>query len=711
MRAGADPGNPLPWGYELWLKFAPVSDSVLASQYRASLEGIVMEPVGATQEIAYRELTEGIGNMLSRPLLPRTTTSGGNLLVAATLDRLPTRFREFLGERKIPAEGFLIREVADGPRKHILLTAADDAGLLYGAYRLLRLVQTHRPLSGLDQLDAPKARLRMLNHWDNLDRSIERGYAGFSIFNWHTLPDFRDPRYEDYARANASLGINATAVTNVNANALVLTEAYIDKARALADIFRPYGIRLYLTARFSAPMEIGGLDTADPLDPRVSAWWRDKAGEIYRAIPDFGGFLVKANSEGQPGPQNYGRSHREGANMLADALGPFGGNVIWRAFVYSEEDPEDRAKQAYSEFAPEDGKFRDNVLLQVKNGPIDFQPREPIHPLFGAMPETPLLVEFQITKEYLGFATHLAFLPKLFEEVLQTDTYREGPGSTVARVVDGSLHGKALSGMAGVANIGTDINWTGHPFGQADWYGFGRLAWDPYLSSGQLAEEWVRATFGNDPVLVASLKDMMLRSREAVVNYMNPLGLHHLFDTGHHYGPGPWVDDLSRPEWNPVYYHQADASGIGFDRSATGSNAVAQYAPELATRYGSLETCPEEFLLWFHHVPWDYRLRSGHTLWEGLGLKYQEGVDTVVGMLADWQELESRLPQEVYRDVSMRLQIQLREARWWKYACMQYFRTFSGMDFPQGMEPPEHPLEYYKALRFPFAPGIRPRWN
>ena len=375
------------------------------------------------------------------------------LLLVATWDRLPRFIREIMDRPEIPAEGFLIRQVRAGEKKHLVLTSGDDAGLLYGAYRLLRLVQTHQPLDGIDLLDAPKTKLRMLNHWDNLDRTVERGYAGFSIFNWHTLPELRDPRYADYARANASVGINATAVTNVNSNALVLTAPYIRKAKALADIFRPYGIRLYLTARFSAPMEIGGLETADPLDPRVIAWWAAKAGELYAEIPDFGGFLVKANSEGQPGPQNYGRSHREGANMLADALAPYGGNVIWRAFVYSEEDPDDRAKQAYTEFAPEDGKFRENVLLQVKNGPIDFQPREPVHPLFGAMPETPMLAEFQITKEYLGFATHLVYLPRLFEEVLQTDTYREGPGSTVARVVDGSLHDKPLSGMAGVANI------------------------------------------------------------------------------------------------------------------------------------------------------------------------------------------------------------------------------------------------------------------
>ena len=708
--------NPIPWGYDLWLNFEPLDDARLKDAYREAITGMYMEPVGATGQIVYRELTEGLGSMLERPLESLPAPAGmksaeAGLLLVATWDRLPRFIREIMDRPEIPAEGFLIRQVRAGEKKHLVLTSADDAGLLYGAYRLLRLVQTHQPLDGIDLLDAPKTKLRMLNHWDNLDRTVERGYAGFSIFNWHTLPELRDPRYADYARANASVGINATAVTNVNSNALVLTAPYIRKAKALADIFRPYGIRLYLTARFSAPMEIGGLETADPLDPRVIAWWAAKAGELYAEIPDFGGFLVKANSEGQPGPQNYGRSHREGANMLADALAPYGGNVIWRAFVYSEEDPDDRAKQAYTEFAPEDGKFRENVLLQVKNGPIDFQPREPVHPLFGAMPETPMLAEFQITKEYLGFATHLVYLPRLFEEVLQTDTYREGPGSTVARVVDGSLHDKPLSGMAGVANIGTDINWTGHPFGQADWYGFGRLAWDPNLDSGDIAEEWIRATFGNNPVVVSRVQALMMRSREAVVNYMTPLGLHHIFDSSHHYGPGPWVDEHSRPEWNPVYYHQADSLGIGFDRTSTGSNAVAQYAPELAERYGDPATCPEEFLLWFHHLPWDYKLRDGHTLWEGLGLKYQEGINTVSGMLSDWQGLKGLLPDAAYRDVEMRLGIQLQEARWWKDACMLYFQTFSGREFPEGMEPPAHPLNYYKNLKFPYAPGIRPQWD
>ncbi len=468
---------------------------------------------------------------------------------------------------------------------------------------------------------------------------------------------------------------------------------------------------MYLTARFSAPIEIGNLKTADPLDQEVQQWWNAKAKEIYDLIPDFGGFVVKANSEGQPGPQNYGRNHVDGANMMGDALLPFKGIVMWRAFVYSEHDPTDRAKQSYSEFVPYDGSFRENVIVQVKNGAIDFQPREPFHPMFGAMHKTPLMMEFQITQEYLGFSTHLVFQPKLYEEVLQSDTFQKGKGSTVAKVIDGSLHNSALTGMAGVANIGSDINWTGHIFGQANWYGYGRLAWDPHLSSEVIAEEWLRATFSNEERFELPMKKILLESREMVVNYMNPLGLHHIFDTGHHYGPGPWVSELSRPEWNPTYYHKADSLGIGFNRTETGSNAIAQYAPEVAKLYGNLSTCPEELLLWFHHLPWDYKLKNGETLWNGLGLKYQEGVDQVRAMQASWESMQPYVDEQRFNAVKQSLVIQLKEAIWWKDACMLYFQEYSKLDFPKGMEKPTSTLEYYKSLKFPFAPGIRPQWD
>lgn len=698
-------------GYGLWLSFRPLSDSGLRDTYREQFGAIRMHTGSTTREIVFRELQQGLGALLSSPVGTGSQDPDTDLLWVETWDVLPASVKNGLEKAPQGPEGFLLTRIEAPGRNTFLLTARSDMGLLYGAYRLLRLLQAETPMQQLEWDDQPKTALRMLNHWDNLDRTVERGYAGLSIWNWHTLPGYLDPRYEEYARANASIGINATALTNVNANATVLSPQYLQKVAALAAVFRPYGIRVFLTARFSAPMELGGLPTADPLDPAVGRWWAAKAREIYAAIPDFGGFLVKANSEGQPGPQSFGRTHLEGANMMADALAPFGGLVIWRAFVYSEEDPEDRAKQAFSEFRPYDGQFRDNVLLQVKNGPVDFQPREPIHPLFGAMPGTPLMMEFQITKEYLGFSTHTVFMPRLFEEVLQTDTYRRGPGSTVSRVVDGSLHGKALSGMAGVSNIGNDPNWTGHPLAQADWFGFGRLAWDPDIESSTIAEEWIRATLGNDQVLIRDLSQLFEMSREAVVNYMMPLGLHHLFDTGHHYGPGPWVDYLSRPEWNPVYYHQADADGIGFDRTSAGSDALSQYAPAFAEQFRDPGVCPDRYLLWFHHLPWDFRMKDGNSLWNALGLKYQEGVDTVREMIRIWEGLDGKVPTGIHKEVSMLLRVQLAEAVWWKDACMSYFQSLSGKPYPEGMEPPRYPLSHYKAKRFPYAPGIRPRWD
>src|SRR5690606_27286168 len=425
-------------------------------------------------------------------------------------------------------EGYLIRSMPIDGNAATVVAANTDAGALYGAFHLLRLLQTRQPVDALDLRESPKVKLRVLNHWDDLNRHVERGYSGQSIWDWHRLPGWLDPRYTDYARANASIGINGTVLNNVNANAQILTPMYLDKVAALAGVMRAYGIRVYLSARFSAPMEIGGLETADPKDPAVQRWWRAKTEEIYARIPDFGGFLVKANSEGQPGPQDFGRSHADGANMLADAVAPHGGVVMWRAFVYSDEEPDDRHKQAYTEFVPHDGEFRDNVLVPVKNGAIDCQPREPFHPLFGAMPKTPLMMEFQITKEYLGFATHLAYLGPMYEEVLRADTHARGEGSTVAKVVDGSLEGHALSGIAGVANIGSDRNWSGSHFDQANWYAFGRMAWDPEAGARPIAQDWVRMTFSRDEAVAAPIVGMMMASHQAVVDYMTPLGLHHL---------------------------------------------------------------------------------------------------------------------------------------------------------------------------------------
>ncbi len=698
-------------GYELWLQYSPIEDPKIQQQYTSQINAIKVLGSSATLDASEEELKNAWRSFFNKELNSKPESE--NQLILASKEKLPSGLQKELQKdfENINEEGYIIKSIKLDGKPTTLITAKSDLGVLYGSFRLIKEIQLHNNISNLSINDSPKIQKRVLNHWDNLDRTIERGYAGFSIWDWHLLPELIKPEYKDYARANASIGINGTVLTNVNANSLVLTKPYIEKVKALAEVFRPYGIQVYLTARFSAPLESGDLDTADPLNKEVQQWWKDKSDEIYEEIPDFGGFLVKANSEGQPGPNNYGRSHVDGANMLAEAVAPHGGIVMWRAFVYSEHDPEDRAKQAYSEFVPFDGKFHDNVLVQVKNGAIDFQPREPFHPIFGAMPDTPLMMEFQITQEYLGFASHLVFLPKLFEETLESDTYVDGENSSVAKIIDGTLSNKKLTGMAGVANIGNERNWTGHPFGQANWYGFGRLAWDPYMDSEKIAEDWLKMTFTNNPEFVKPVKEMMLDSREAVVKYMTPLGLHHIMATSHHYGPGPWVDDLSRPEWNPVYYHKADAEGIGFDRTESGSNALAQYAEPIAEKYSSPKTTPEKYLLWFHHLEWDYEMQNGKTLWYNLATTYQEGVEEVEEMINTWEEVEGYIDQERYRKVSMLLQIQLKEAKWWRDACLSYFQKFSKMELPESVPEPKHSLEYYKSLKFPFAPGIRPSWN
>ena len=694
-------------GYNLWLGYSKIEDPVIRSEYQKHTKSIFFNNQSPVLDTARKELLQGIDGLLGQPPSMHDSLSLLNTMWVSKKMNLGKDMVSALKAdfERIGSEGFIIKSVTVNSKSILLITANEDLGILYGVFKLLQLMKMHKSLEGINIVDAPKIQLRMLNHWDNLDRTVERGYAGFSLWNWHKLPEYKDPRYVDYARANASIGINATVLTNVNANALVLTSAYLEKVAALAEVFRPYGIKVYLAARFSAPIEIGGLNTADPLDKDVIEWWKERAELIYKVIPDFGGFLVKANSEGQPGPQNYGRSHVEGANMLANALRPFNGIVIWRAFVYSEEDATDRAKQAFKEFVPYDGKFLDNVLVQVKNGPIDFQPREPFHPMFGSMPNTPLVMEFQITQEYLGFSSHLVFLPKLFEEVLDAETYRKGKNATVAKVIDGSMFNKKISGMAGVANIGTDLNWTGHPFAQGNWYGYGRLAWNPYLSSETIAEEWLRLTYSNNSEFVEAAKKIMITSREAVVNYMTPLGLHHLMDTGHHYGPGPWVSDLSRPEWNPTYYHKVDKDGIGFDRTPSGSNSTSQYAPEIAKIFSSPETCPEEYLLWFHHLPWDYKLKNGVILWDAIALKYQEGVDQVEEMIGIWEQARTYISVDQVNEVRMLLEIQLKEAKWWRNACLLYFQVFSGRELPPGVELPDENLEFYQSLKFPYAPG------
>ena len=691
-------------GYDLWLRYQKITNTSLLGQYKKQIGEPVVFGNSQTISIIKAELSNALAGLTGTHyrIVSSVNTSASFIAGISSSPVISSIVKKEELDR-IGPEGFIIRAK---PGKTII-TSHTDIGLLYGVFHFIRLIQTQQSISNLNIVSSPELNLRLLNHWDNLNRTVERGYAGFSIWNWHTLPDYIDKRYIDYARANASIGINGTVLTNVNANATILTRPYLEKVKALADLFRPYGIKVFLTARFSAPIEIGRLRTADPLNDTVQLWWKEKVKEIYSYIPDFGGFLVKANSEGQPGPQDYKRNHADGANMLADAVAPFNGIVMWRAFVYNPES-NDRFKQAYEEFKPLDGKFRKNILVQVKNGPIDFQPREPFSPLFGAMPHTPLMMEFQLTQEYLGQGTHLVYEAPLFKEVLNADTYAKGKGSTVANIINGSVDNFSLSGMAGVSNIGNDINWCGHPFGQANWYTLGRLSWDPDLSPEQIADGWIKQRFTSEKKAVQVIKNIMLNSREALVNYMTPVGLTHIMYNGHHYGPMPWGNTLNRPDWNPVYYHRADSFGIGFDRTSGGTNALAQYSKEVQEQFNDINKCPDEYLLWFHHAPWDHKMHSGRTLWNELCYKYNIGVDSVRSFIKQWNSLENYIDDDRFKQVKQLLNVQLKDAIWWRNACLLYFQTFSKMPIPANYEQPDKSLEYYKSIRILFAPGNAP---
>ncbi len=568
------------------------------------------------------------------------------------------------------------------------ITASNPIGLLYGAYELIRLQNTDAYNTGsgnqqnfskaIDETEKPQVGLRILNHWDNLDGSIERGYAGKSIFKWEEIKLGKNgkggsiskslhDRLITYARANASLGINGSVLNNVNASPKMMTAEYINKVKVIANILRPYGIRVYLSINFASPMALGYTKTADPLDKKVQQWWQKKAKEIYATIPDFGGFLVKANSEGQPGPGDYHRTHADGANMLADAVKPYGGIIMWRSFVYgANHKGEDRVKQAVSEFKGMDGKFRDNVILQSKNGPLDFQPREPYAPIFDNIKQTPQIAELQITQEYLGQSKHLTYLAPMWKEFF------------------GFVNPDRLVGISGVANIGDDANWCGHPFSQANWYAFGRLAWNPALTAEEIAHEWLVQTYGNqDEKFTKPVEMMMMTSREACVNYMMPLGLHHIFKFDHHYGPEPDGFIASYPlEWCPVYYHKADAQGVGFDRSSKGTDAVGQYPEPYRSLYDNIETCPEEYLLWFHHVPWTYKMKSGSTLWQELCMKYNMGVAMVEVYRDFWHTSAKQYMkghEQEWQHTDSLLNVQLENAKEWRNTCLKYFQTFSKM--------------------------------
>jgi alpha-glucuronidase len=654
-------------GHELWLrKQTPVPVTVISSKKSPSLNMAVQE-------------------------LKQDWQGNSGATVTLTLKN----------DKAIKADGFKLSQNN--------IQANTDLGILYGVYELLRRQQTGEAVNS--EILNPSYEFRILNHWDNPNGSVERGYAGNSIF-WRRDSSFvvteRDKTlWQEYARANASIGINGSVLNNVNASQLILTADYLKRVKAIADIFRPYGVKVYLSVKFTSPALLGGLSTSDPLNDSVKGWWKAKAKEIYTLVPDFGGFLVKASSEGQPGPQDYGRTHADGANVMADAVKPYGGIVMWRAFVYSPND-KDRAKQAYNEFIPLDGQFRDNVIIQVKNGPVDFQPREPFSPLFGAMKKTSIMPELQITQEYLGHSVHLVFLSTMWEELLQSDTYQQRQGSTVARVTDGSIYPQKHTAIAGVSNVGLDTNWCGHHFAQSNWYAFGRLAWNNGLKSEQIADEWIKLTFYGDESakshtanyttewnqnFLTPVKQMMLESREAAVNYMMPLGFHHIMSANGHYGPGPWwAPARMRADWTPPYYHQANVNGVGFDRTKTGSDAVSQYHEPLASQFNDPKTCPDIYLLWFHHLPWDYKMKSGRTLWDEICYHYDEGVQQVRGFQKIWDKAQPYVDSVRFTAVQQKLRSQSSNAVLWKDACLLYFQQFSRMPIPYDIERPVNNL-------------------
>ncbi len=652
-------------------------------------------------------------NEITKSTLSQQQIISDNSLIIATLKDKSIKNLGLSAEIKgLGTEGYLIRSFNIKGQNITIVAANTNAGLLYGVYGLLRIIQTQQFSYNLNIKEKPSFDIRILNHWDNLDGTVERGYAGRSIWKWDELPGKISTRYKAYARANASIGINATVLNNVNASPKMLSAETLEKVKAIAGELRPFNIKVYLAINFSSPKEIGGLATADPLDKNVRKWWAEKAKEIYKLIPDFGGFLVKANSEGLPGPMDFGRTHVDGANMIADALKPFGGKVMWRAFVYEPGD--DRAKLAYKEFINFDGKFRDNVIIQVKNGPIDFQPREPFSPLFGAMKKTPVMPELQITQEYLGHSNHLVFLSSMWKEFFESDTYAEGKGTSISSITTGKVYPQKFTACAGVANIGEDTNWCGHHFAQSNWYAFGRLAWNPEISSQQIADEWVRMTFDrlqttedrqrSDKLSIVncqlSIKEMLFSSHETCVDYMMPLGLHHIFAWTHHYGPEPWCEvPGARPDWLPKYYHNASADGVGFDRTSKGSNAVSQYFSPLREQLDNVETCPEIFLLWFHHVPWTQKMKSGRTLWDELCYKYDNGVQQVREYQKIWDKAEPFIDSQRFKEVQSKLRIQARDAVWWKDAILLYFQTYSGMPIPYDIERPVHELQDLKKIK------------
>ncbi|HEY5040715.1 MAG TPA: alpha-glucuronidase family glycosyl hydrolase [Verrucomicrobiae bacterium] len=680
----AEPPATLPEedGYKLWLRYAPPGDAT--KKYRPLVKQIRVDGMSTTSGIIRDELRSATSAMLGNdvPLNESELVDGAVIVGTAKNSALIRNLNWASDLNAVGDEGFIIRSTRNEKNEPVTVIAANtDIGALYGTFHLLRLMQTGQPIDKLDIAERPALQLRLMNHWDNPNGTIERGYAGRSLWQWNDLPGKLSPRYADYARACASLGINGAVINNVNADPRMLSPEWLRKVAALADVWRPYGVRMYLSANFGAPMRLGGLKTADPLNKGVADWWKAKADEIYGLIPDFGGFLVKADSEGQPGPKTYGRSHAEGANVLADALAPHNGNVMWRAFVYDQDVDPDRAKRAYIEFTRLDGQFRPNVVVQVKNGPVDFQPREPFHPLFGGMKQTSVIAEIQATQEYTGHAKHLVYLGTMWTEFLDSDTYAKGGGSTVAKVLAGKIYPGRLTGMVSVTNPGLDTNWCGHHFSQSNWYAFGRLAWNPELSAEKIADEWTRMTFTNDDKIVAVIRDMMMGSRETYVSYTMPLGLNNLIG-GDHYAPQPWNNSAPETDWTATYYHRASTEGIGLDRTKKGDRAVEQYFPPVCDMFDDLASCPEKFLLWFHRCAWDYKTKSGKILWDALCAKYYDGARQAAALQTAWQTLAGEIDPRRHKEVADRLVIQVADSAKWRDQILAYFGGFSKRPIP-----------------------------
>ena len=665
-------------GYDLWLRYNRISDPDRLTEYKDMIRQIVVQGISPTFAAISEELDIALDGLLETNMAISSSLSSNNAIVVGT----PTS-SQIIQELGIDTtlaglgkEGYVIKKAISSGKDIIAIASNSETGTLYGVFHFLRLLQTHSAIDNLDIQQQPKIKRRVLNHWDNLSGSIERGYAGRSIWKWDELPETVSPRYKDYARACASIGINGMVPNNVNASSTSLTTEYINKLAAMADVFRPYGIQIYLTAKFSAPIDIGGLNTADPLNINVINWWENKVDEIYARIPDFGGFLVKANSEGQPGPNDYGRSHAQGANMMSNAIDEHGGVVMWRAFVYSKSIDPDRAKHAYMEFKPLDGQFDDNVFVQVKNGPLDFQPREPFTSLFGGLSSTNIGAELQITQEYIGHSTHLAYLAPMWKEFLDFDTHAYGTNSKIGSIIDSSSTGNRESLLAGVANIGDDANWCGHHFAQSNWYAFGRLAWDHNLTSEEIADEWVRMTWSNNESVVSIIKDIMLGSYEAVTNYFTPIGLNFLAKVADHYSPDPAAR---------TYFHKADSNGLGYNRTTGGSNAVSQYHQPVKDLFNHIETCPEDYLLWFHHVSWDHQMHSGKTMWDELCFKYYSGTAYTANMIDQWETLYGNIDPGRFGDVKNRMITQHQQAIQWRDTCVNYFQNFSDKPLPANL--------------------------